>query len=95
MKLTESIKNILLIESKIEKMKQDIIDQIKHQYNVDITKYINNSSDKNSRKYFNVYLDDMPKNDKNNIIRLSKEKYSKFDIQDNGGLGYAFFYKKD
>lgn len=71
--------------------KKDIVDFIKQQTNIDISKY-EEEREKRSRAYYGIHLEDMPKNDRTTVLTLLNEYNVRTEY--NGGLGYALYYKK-
>jgi len=71
--------------------KKDMIAYIKEQTNIDVSKYVEESTSK-SRTYLGVHLEKMPINQKNTIRMLMAQKGVR--IEDNGGYGNAIYYKK-
>lgn len=72
--------------------KKNIIDFVKQQTNLDMSKYLEEKVSR-SRTYLGVHLEDMNRNDRNEVIRLLRDKKG-LRIGDNGGYGYAIYYKK-
>lgn len=71
--------------------KNDMIDYIKEQTNIDVSKYVEKSTQK-SRTYLGIHLEEMPINQRNTIKNLMYQKGVR--VEENGGLGSAIYYKK-
>lgn len=72
--------------------KDRIIDFVKHQTKIDLSKYIEEKTVR-SRTYLGVHLEKMSINDRNTVMQLLKYKKG-LRVEDNGGYGFAIYYKK-
>ena len=73
--------------------KNEMIDFVKKQTNIDLTKVLEPRT-ANSRTYLGVHLEDLSINQRNEVIRTLKSYGRNTRIEDNGGLGYAIYYDK-
>lgn len=73
--------------------KKEMIDFVKKQTNIDLTKVLEPREAK-SRTYLGVHLEDLSRNQRNEVIRTLKRYGRNTRIEDNGGLGYAIYYDK-
>jgi len=73
--------------------KQKLIDYVKKQTNVDLTKYIEPRA-KHTRTGLGVHLEDMPKNDKAQVLDVLKKYGKNIKVGDNGGFGSFIYYEK-
>lgn len=71
--------------------REDMVAFIKEQTNIDISSYIEEKAG-HPRTYLGVHLEKMPINQQNEIKNLMYQKG--VTIGDNGGYGYALYYKK-
>lgn len=72
--------------------RNDMVAFIKEQTNIDISNYIEERAG-HSRTYLGVHLEKMPINQQNEIKNLMAQKGVM--VGDNGGYGYALYYKKN
>lgn len=72
--------------------KENIIGFVKHQLKLDLSKYIEENAG-HSRKYLGVHLEKLSINDRNAVMQLLKYKKG-LRVEDNGGYGFAIYYKK-
>lgn len=74
--------------------KSSIIDYVKTQTGVDLSKIIEPKTAK-SRTYLGVHLEDLTINQRNEVKTVLAKYGHKLRIGDNGGYGYAIYYEKD
>ena len=72
--------------------KDRIIDFVKHQTKIDLSKYIEEKTVR-SRTYLGVHLEKLGINQRNEVMQLLKYKKG-LRVEDNGGYGFAIYYKK-
>ena len=77
-------------QRRLEK-RQDIIDYVKTQTNVDLTPVLEETT-KRSRTYLGVHLEDLGFNERNQVVRVLKSRGIR--LESNGGLGDAIWYEK-
>ena len=73
--------------------KQNVIDFVKQQTNIDLSKVIEPRTSR-SRTYLGVHLEDLTRNQQNEVRKVLNSYGKKTRIGDNGGYGYAIYYEK-
>lgn len=71
--------------------KNNIIEYVKKQINVDLSNVLEESVSK-SRTYLGVHLENLNINQRNSVKHLLNKRGIK--IEDNGGLGNAIYYER-
>lgn len=73
--------------------KNSVIDFVKRQTGIDLSKVVEPRTSR-SRTYLGVHLEDLTKNQQNEVRRVLNAYGRKTRIGDNGGYGYAIYYQK-
>lgn len=73
--------------------KNSVIDFVKRQTGIDLSKVVEPRTAR-SRTYLGVHLEDLTRNQQNEVRRVLNAYGRKTRIGDNGGYGYAIYYQK-
>ena len=73
--------------------KNSVIDFVKRQTGIDLSKVVEPRTSR-SRTYLGVHLEDLTRNQQNEVRRVLNAYGRKTRIGDNGGYGYAIYYQK-
>lgn len=73
--------------------KKSVIDFVKRQTGIDLSKVIEPKTSR-SRTYLGVHLENLTRNQQNEVRSVLNSYGRKTRIGDNGGYGYAIYYDK-